>query len=172
MSVIVNQCGFSLQTGTKILGWLYLIGGFLLMLKIAMMMPDHPETNILIGVMVGSVVWNAVNILLLFSAHKNSRPSLMLPWLICKAVIVLVGIGLEVFWSISLIMEDQLDNANQRVIGFGKEIEILFFFAFGSALGIYFWLVVYSYYQQLKEELSSSTKDKFQFSKFNSSNDV
>ncbi|XP_046634312.1 uncharacterized protein LOC124313432 isoform X2 [Daphnia pulicaria] len=161
MSVIVNQCGFSLQTGTKILGWLYLIGGFLLMFRIAMMMPYHPETNILIGAMVGSVVWIAVNILVLFSAHKNSRPSLILPWLICKAVLILVGIGLGLFLSIYGMQVNQL-------VTFG----IVFFFAFGSALGIYFWLVVYSYYQQLKEELSSSKKDKFKFSKFNSSNDV
>jgi hypothetical protein len=28
-------------------------------------------------------------------------------------------------------MEDQLDDADQRVISIGKEIEILFFFAFG-----------------------------------------
>jgi hypothetical protein len=101
------------------------------MFRIAMMMPYHPETNILIGAMVGSVVWIAVNILVLFSAHKNSRPSLILPWLICKAVLILVGIGLEVVLSISLIMEYQLDDAGQRVISFGKEIEILFFFAFG-----------------------------------------
>ncbi|XP_046634311.1 uncharacterized protein LOC124313432 isoform X1 [Daphnia pulicaria] len=165
MRVRVNHwcCGSSLQTGTKILGWLGLIGGFLQMLRFAMMMPDcdYPETNICIGVLVGLVVWNAVTILVLFSAHKNSRPSLMLPWLICKAVLILVGIGLGLFLSIYGMQVNQL-------VTFG----IVFFFAFGSALGIYFWLVVYSYYQQLKEELSSSKKDKFKFSKFNSSNDV
>jgi ABC-type multidrug transport system permease subunit len=93
------------------------------MLRIAMVMPDYPESNILIGVLVVSVVWNAVNILLLFSAHKNSRPSLMLPWLICKAVLILLCIGLGLFVSIHLMQDNQL-------VAYG--IGILFFFAFGS----------------------------------------
>jgi hypothetical protein len=102
---------------------IYQIGGFLQMLRFAMMMPDcdYPETNICIGVLVGLVVWNAVSILVLFSAHKNSRPSLMLPWLICKAVLILVGIGLGLFLSIHGMQVNQL-------VTFG----IVFFFAFGS----------------------------------------
>ena len=59
---------------------------------------------LIVGIVI-SVFWIAVSIPLLYAASKNSRPRLLLPWLIYDVLITFVGIGLCIYLFVNLFQQ-------------------------------------------------------------------
>jgi hypothetical protein len=131
-------------------------------------------TYCLTGGIIGLVFMISVTIPILIAASKNSRPGLLLPWLIFNFVTIVLGIGLGLFASIFLMQKQiiQVEGGSVFIavtlLGSGEYDERLtlerskfnsffFFVNLFTALHIYFWLVIYSYYKQLKEQLPPTT---------------
>jgi hypothetical protein len=130
----------------------------------------------------------SVTIPILIAASKNSRPGLLLPWLIFNFVTIVLGIGLGLFASIFLMQKQiiQVEGGSVFIavtlLGSGEYDERLtlerskfnsffFFVNLFTALHIYFWLVIYSYYKQLKEQLPPTTGQN-KYSQLDSSDKV
>jgi hypothetical protein len=130
----------------------------------------------------------SVTIPILIAASKNSRPGLLLPWLIFNFVTIVLGIGLGLFASIFLMQKQiiQVEGGSVFIavtlLGSGEYVERLtlerykfnsffFFVNLFTALHIYFWLVIYSYYKQLKEQLPPTTGQN-KYSQLDSSDKV
>nr|CAH0109358.1 unnamed protein product [Daphnia galeata] len=162
----VNQCccGCTLQTGTKIIGWLSLLGGFFQVLSTlwsliatrssaytAVNNYSTAESNIylIVGIVI-SVIWIAVSIPLLIAASKNSSPGLLLPWLIYNVLITFVGIGLCIF--LFVILFQQVHHIGIQILSIAASFLAL-------AFNVYFGVVISSYYQELKtkEKQENST---------------
>ncbi|EFX85664.1 hypothetical protein DAPPUDRAFT_313798 [Daphnia pulex] len=120
-------------------------------------------TYCLTGGIIGLVVMISVTIPLLIAASKNSRPGLLLPWLIFNFVTVSLGIGLGLFASIYFMKKKWI-----QVEGGSVSLAVTLL---GSGLHIYFWLVIYSYYKQLKEQLPPTTGQN-KYSQLDSSDKV
>ncbi|EFX85636.1 hypothetical protein DAPPUDRAFT_127578 [Daphnia pulex] len=160
MSLKVNHCccGCSLQTGTKIIGWLYLVSEIIaiVMLVLVEVLPEEQTSQTTTSetgnsetfaiMEITSIVTAAIKILvtvpLLIAAYKNSRPMLLLPWLICAIVTALMAIGTGIASVI---------NSSGKETFFNEIIANTVVNFLGSALTIYYWIVVYSFYRRLRE---------------------
>ncbi|XP_046634305.1 uncharacterized protein LOC124313426 isoform X2 [Daphnia pulicaria] len=168
MRIRVNQCCCScctLQTGAKLIGCLQLVCGIAqIIFDVVMILSDSTlVTYCLTGGIIGLVFMISVTIPILIAASKNSRPGLLLPWLIFNFVTIVLGIGLGLFASIFLMQKQII-----QVEGGSVSIAVTLL---GSALHIYFWLVIYSYYKQLKEQLPPTTGQN-KYSQLDSSDKV
>ncbi|XP_046461470.1 uncharacterized protein LOC124207878 [Daphnia pulex] len=138
-------CGCSLRTGTIAIGVSSLatsIGVIIVRaINISTFRPISLNDNIMyyylcIGHAVLSMLTTA---LVLFSTWKNRMPRLLLPWLVMQITALIAFCSFLLFWAVVFI-------AAGIPTGIGN---ILGACAVG-ALGFYFWLVVLSYYQELK----------------------
>ncbi|EFX85637.1 hypothetical protein DAPPUDRAFT_313845 [Daphnia pulex] len=151
LTVDTSFCCCKLQTGTKIIGWLYLvvemIGLIGIVTSVIMFMTSdngHSQEFPIIAIVyiVSVAMMIAATIPLFIATYQKKRPKLVLPWLICAAVstsIAAVTVLYQLYFTIVLeVIETPL---------------IVYFVATAvlSALKIYYWIVVYSFYRLLIE---------------------
>nr|CAH0109362.1 unnamed protein product [Daphnia galeata] len=143
-------CGCSLQTGTKIIVIFSLIVLIGVIIQISLIISTHGKNSkyekeirnfyLCIGRIIGSVVSVLTIFAALFAAWKNRLQQLILPWL----VLLFLSIFTEFFFSLySGIEAVQASRFDVGII----HITIA---CIGAALGFYFWLVAFNYYQELK----------------------
>nr|CAH0109361.1 unnamed protein product [Daphnia galeata] len=146
-------CGCcTLQTGTKIICWLSIICGLTNIVRGTMcaeFTTGVTEFNILIAVIILSAIWIVVTVPVLISALKNGSPGLLLPWLIFNVIALPFGIGLGFYSSILLMQLNQISTG----------ITYIFSIFLVTALIIYFWMVIYSYYRQMKDQKPLTISD-------------
>ncbi|XP_046458672.1 uncharacterized protein LOC124205325 [Daphnia pulex] len=146
MSCKLNQCccGCSLRTGAIAISVFSLISSVVSIIRIVLNFSalkgiSSNDAKMLYGVIVGELVGAMVLMftifLVLLAAVKNRMPNLMLPWLVVQIVSIIAMFLYLIILAIA--------GANIGVV------EILIA-CVGGALGFYFWLVVFSYYQELK----------------------
>nr|CAH0102350.1 unnamed protein product [Daphnia galeata] len=153
MCIRVNQCccGCTLQTGTRTIGWISLLLAVICIVYYSM----EISKNVLISaenyywwiaLIVDSTVWIVVSIPLL---DKNCRPKLLLPYLVMGVIdLLIISIALLLYPlpSIALIANiPESDLLTADIISCSIAIIIV------VAIGIYNWLVIYSYRKQLLE---------------------
>nr|CAH0109360.1 unnamed protein product [Daphnia galeata] len=150
MGVIVNKCccGCSLQTGTKIIGSFHLVVGLISLITVVVITIIYRGIPVIVLIftpvgIASFVIWIAVTIPVLIAASKNRRPGLLLPWLILNFLAILFGLGYGLYNSIATVLPFYVGSGIVQIISI----------ILGCALGIYFWLVIYSYRQELKEQL-------------------
>ncbi|EFX85201.1 hypothetical protein DAPPUDRAFT_313851 [Daphnia pulex] len=146
----INQfcCGCSLQTGTKVVGALSLIFqiiGLVIFLLSTSSDASDVEGGIVsfkfIGRIISTIFLVTAIILVLVSARRNNRPMLLLPWLILQVLSIITGIVYSLYIGICLLIAvPNISGLIFMTLGLGASI-----------IGIYFWLVVYSFYHELKE---------------------
>jgi len=137
-------CGYSLQIGTILTGWLGLGTVVLQLLSVVVYFLEYgrqiPDWQLLLFSAVGeNLIGASVFGFLLYGAYRN-KPSFMVPYLILSAINIVIG---------SLV-----------IIGFGAYAFIYspglcaIILVTGGLIVVvlaYLWLIVYSYYQQLKK---------------------
>nr|CAH0102304.1 unnamed protein product [Daphnia galeata] len=145
MCIRVNQCCCccTLQTGTKIIGWLDLLCGVSIIVWYSTEILKNENYYTSIAGIIANAVLISVTIPLLIAASKNSRPKLILPWLVFAVIqIIIITIGLLSYLPV-IANIPQSDFRIADIISYSIAIIITF------ANYIYFWLVIYSYRQQL-----------------------
>ncbi|XP_046634257.1 uncharacterized protein LOC124313387 isoform X2 [Daphnia pulicaria] len=141
-------CGCSLQTGTKIVGVICLVVGTIgFILGIVDSISNAVAVNKVAGAnniirIVGSALTITTSIFLLISAWNNHKSMFLLPWIILEAITFLIVIGYSLFFGIFLSIAG----------GYGIGIGYLIGSVVGAGLWLFFWLVVFSYYLELKED--------------------
>jgi hypothetical protein len=122
-----------------------------------------------VGQLVGAMALMFMTFLVLVAAWKNRIPNLMLPWLFVQIVSIIIAISYLIYSAIMGITAD--DTGVVEILfacvgggmymsahcagGFRRET-FNFHLVISSSvwifivLGFYFWLVVLSYYQELK----------------------
>ncbi|XP_046634281.1 uncharacterized protein LOC124313405 [Daphnia pulicaria] len=148
-TIRINQfcCNCSLQTGSKVVGALSLILqiiGLVVFLISASSDASDVEGGIVsfkfIGRIISTIFMVTAIIFVLVSATKNNRPMLLLPWLVLQVLSVITGIVSSLYIGICLLIAvPNITGLIFMTLGLGASI-----------IGIYFWLVVYSYYHELK----------------------
>nr|CAH0106213.1 unnamed protein product [Daphnia galeata] len=136
-----SWCGCSLQTGTKIISIVSLLGKLLLVILLSITCAffnsayDGPHDDgkysailaIMIIWLIASICDSMVSVLLIMAAYTQ-RPNLAKPWL----VVFMFSLGIEVIVFISSLVVGDLRVAILKGFGF------------------YFWLVVYNFCQELR----------------------
>ena len=92
----------------------------------SMLNPARPPDEPAIVATVISAIWIVVSIPLLCAASNNSRPNLLLPWLIFNVLIIFVGICLCIYLFVNLF---------QQVHHIDIQILCIAFFSFLISLG-------------------------------------
>lgn len=142
-------CGCSLKTGSIISGVLGILTGALTLLLI--LTTDYKIRTIVIDTLPSSVVkiilainlvfTILISVLLVIGVIKRHK-FLMLPWVIL-AIILVVGLAFSVIYT-AVVFFIAGDIFGGFIWVIGGLISV--------AIYIYMWLVVYSYYQLLREE--------------------
>jgi hypothetical protein len=116
---------------------------------------------------IGSTLTIATTIFLLISAWKNHKPMFLLPWIILEAITFLIVIGYSLFFGIFLSIAGGYGIGIGYLIGSvvgagirmrlnyhsGKiRLNIVCSISTCQGLWLFFWLVVFSYYLELKED--------------------
>ncbi|XP_046461471.1 uncharacterized protein LOC124207879 [Daphnia pulex] len=141
-------CCLSLQTGTKIVGLLSMLGGIGgLALSLAQVI-SIVNSEYVIGSeillssldrLIGSLVVIAFTAAVLVAACKNGKPMLLVPWLVLKSISLFVTIFYSFYVGVS-----------SAVTGDDQDMSYVFgLVIIGIVLYSYLWLVVYSYYHEL-----------------------
>jgi hypothetical protein len=137
-------CGYSLQIGTIITGWLglgtvvvHLLTVVVYFLSYGRQIPDW-ELLILSAVVEG-LISSSVLGFLLYGAYKK-KPSFMVPYLILSAISIITSSLVVIGFGAYAFLYSPGIGAITLVIG-GLIV----------AVSAYLWLVVYSYYQQLNK---------------------
>ncbi|EFX85638.1 hypothetical protein DAPPUDRAFT_98670 [Daphnia pulex] len=168
----LNQfcCGCSLRTGTKVVGSLSMLqtdlnhsqlgGVAVLIYSLTVISSLNNNTRhgnyFLLGHSLGnandskipmtSFVTSAVAIVcsipVLVMAYKNLSPRLLVPWLVVNIVPSLAVIGFFIYLAVFELIIEGLDD----IIG----IIVIFAGVLSGAIWFYFWLVIYSFYQNRK----------------------
>ncbi|XP_046634248.1 uncharacterized protein LOC124313380 [Daphnia pulicaria] len=158
----LNQfcCGYSLRTGTKVVGSLSMLGGVAVLIYsltvISSLNNARHGNYFLLGNSLGnandskipmtSFVTSAVAIVcsipVLVMAYKNLSPRLLVPWLVVNIVPSLAVIGFFIYLAVFELITEGLDD----IIG----IIVIFAGVLSGAIWFYFWLVIYSFYQNQK----------------------
>uniref|UniRef100_A0A1L8DAA0 Putative membrane protein n=1 Tax=Nyssomyia neivai TaxID=330878 RepID=A0A1L8DAA0_9DIPT len=163
-------CCFSLQKGTIIIGWYGLISAILgligciialcklddIVQKIVDNIPENQpvdegaiRTTLEIALII-TIVSTSIGIIvasLLIVGAKKSRPALCLPWLILGAINIVGGLIYSVSQLYSTFSTQEPGAIVLNII--------IIVFAYG--LGFYLWLVVKSFYTELRRELRGET---------------
>ncbi|XP_046647248.1 uncharacterized protein LOC124337192 isoform X2 [Daphnia pulicaria] len=137
----LNQCccGCSLRTGAIAISVFSLISSVVSIIRMALVIFALQTAkmlyNLSVGQLVVAVVTIVMTILLLVAAVKNRMPNLMLPWIVVQIVSIIV-----MFLYLIIL----------AIVGANIGVVEILIACVGGALGFYFWLVVLSYYQELK----------------------
>ncbi|XP_046647247.1 uncharacterized protein LOC124337192 isoform X1 [Daphnia pulicaria] len=142
----LNQCccGCSLRTGAIAISVFSLISSVVSIIRMALVIFALQSNssnaakmlyNLSVGQLVVAVVTIVMTILLLVAAVKNRMPNLMLPWIVVQIVSIIV-----MFLYLIIL----------AIVGANIGVVEILIACVGGALGFYFWLVVLSYYQELK----------------------
>jgi hypothetical protein len=118
--------------------------------------------NLSVGQLVVAVVTIVMTIMLLVAAVKNRMPNLMLPWIVVQIVsiivmflyliiLAIVGANIGVVEILIACVGGGMYMSAHCAGGFMRLSLGYFLFCWiFIALGFYFWLVVLSYYKELK----------------------
>ncbi|XP_063705717.1 uncharacterized protein LOC134834853 [Culicoides brevitarsis] len=131
-------CGCTLRTGTLILGWILIIGSALGLAGAGSLFAALDKNDKDYGVLFGSLVFIVViyvlqlllNILLVVGATQN-KPNLLLPYLWLDAILLII-------------------NLVNVILAFVANWATAIGVCLGWLLSLYFFMVVNSFYQQLK----------------------
>lgn len=150
MPILKNCCRCcTLKTGTIISGALAiaiafstLIGILVIKIKMKTIVADHLSSEtVKIIVAINLVMTMLISTLLIVGALRKNR-WMMAPWVIL-AIILAIGLAVSVIYtSVEFFINNQPLNGSVWLI----------FGLLGCAICIYFWLVVFSYFQLIKEE--------------------
>nr|CAH0109357.1 unnamed protein product [Daphnia galeata] len=156
----LNQfcCGYSLRTGTKIIGFLSLLGGIASFIHSCIVFSKsnnapNESAVLLLGInehyykihmtsFVTSSIAIVCSIPVLVMAQKNFSPRLLVPWLVVNIVPSLGVIGFFIFLGVVELITEGLDDI--------IEIIVITAGVLSGAIWFYFWLVIYSFYQNQK----------------------
>ncbi|XP_075233521.1 uncharacterized protein LOC142331470 [Lycorma delicatula] len=143
-----SLCGLKLETGCKIIGFIYLITSFTMFITYARIEYDHytlrmevteeyektmnlEMMKVLITI-IDAIVGIITSTLLLIGAYKK-KPFFLLPWIILRAIFTLRYISISLY---------KLIEKDVNIYDLGKvTVEVI---------SIYLWLIVYSFYKHLK----------------------
>lgn len=141
----------TLKTGTIVAGALGIVIAFATMLVVLLtkikiqtiVLGNLDTTTVKIIIMINLGMTVLISVLLIVGAVKRSR-TMMLPWVVL-AIIIAIGLVISVIYTAVVEIVD--NNAISRYI-------LLVTGLVGSAVFIYLWVVVFSFFQLVKEEKS------------------